>query len=127
MAVHDKFANLAQRLIAKHGRAMVLRKLSRTPEDDTMPWRGTSTDPEEGYEYEQPVVGVVTDYNEDEIDGDQIHRGDKRLLVAAKPNAGIDLLKADSLLDEEQVYGIIRGNLLKPGVTEILYEFQVRQ
>lgn len=127
MAIHDKYANLAERLITKHGRPMTVRKLSRAAGDATMPWRGPDTAPEDGYEYEQPVIGVVTEYDEDEIDGEQVRRGDKRLLVAAKPNAGTDLLKSDSLLDEGQVYGIIRGNLLKPGVTEILYEFQVRQ
>jgi len=126
MAVHDKFANLAERLINKHGRDVTLRKLSRTPEDSDMPWRGTDPDPEVGYEFEQVVRAVFTDFNEDEIDGDQVRRGDKRLLVAAKPVAGTDLLKADSLLDEGSVYGIIRGNLLKPGTTEILYDFQVR-
>lgn len=127
MAVHDKFANTAQRLIAKHGREMTLRKVSEDPANPAKEWRGADPDPEQGFEFERPVTAVVTDYSEEEIDGDQVHRGDKRLLVAAKPNVGIDLLRADSLLDGDQVYGIIGGSLLKPGTTEILYDFQVRQ
>lgn len=126
MAIHDKYANLAERLISKHGRSVTLAKLSRTPEDSDQPWRGTDPDPEVGYEFSLEVVAVFIDYNEDEIDGDAVRRGDKRLLVAAKPVAGTDLLKADCLLDDGSVYGIIRGNLLKPGTTEILYDFQVR-
>lgn len=126
MAVHDKFANLAERLINKHGRDVTLRKLSRVLEDADKPWRGTDVDPAVGYEFEHVVRAVFTDYNEDEIDGDEVRRGDKRLLVAAKSVPGVDLLKADSLLDEGSVYGIIRGNLLRPGTTEILYDFQVR-
>lgn len=127
MAIHDKFADLAERLITKHGRTMVLRKISRTPDDGTKPWRGPDTSPADGYEFQQSVTAVMTDYEDDEIDGEQVRRSDKQLLVAAKPNVLIDLLKADSLLDESQVFSVVSGRLLKPGTTAILYTFQVRQ
>lgn len=127
MAVHDKFAATAQRLITRHGRVMTFSKLSRTPGTPTKQWRGPSDAPASGYEFQIPATAVVVDYNEEEIDGDQVRRGDKRLLVAAMPHAGVDLLRADTVLDGAGIYGIIKGSLLKPGTTEILYEFQIRQ
>lgn len=131
MAVHDKFANTAQRLIAKHGRPMKVRKLSRTPEDGAKPWRGPDPVVADGYEFDVDAVGVVVDWTEQEIEEDQTRRGSKRLLIAAKPHVTavppIDLMGADSLLDEQQVYSLSKANCLKPGTTAIMYDFQVRQ
>jgi len=131
MAIHDKYANTAQRLIAKHGRAMKVRKLSRTPEDTTKPWRGPDPTAPDGYEFDVDAVGVVIDWTEEEVAEDQTRRDSQRLLIAAKPHATaptpIDLKGADSLLDEGRVYSLAKGNCLKPGTTAILYDFQVRQ
>jgi hypothetical protein len=122
MAIHDKFAALAERLIAKNGRDVVLYKLSRTAATPAKPWEGAGT----GFEDSATVKAVITDYNEDEIDGEIIRQGDKKLLVAAKPSPTQDLLKFDKLDDAGSIYSVVRGNLLKPGVTSILYKFQIR-
>jgi hypothetical protein len=127
MAVHDKFANLTERLIAKHGRDMTVRKFSRTPADANKPWRGPSPQDPPGYEFEVTARAVVIDWTEQEVRDDQTRRDSKRLLIAAKPHPTNDLKSADSLLDEGQVYSLSRGNLLKPGTTSIMWEFQVRQ
>lgn len=131
MAVHDKFANTAQRLIAKHGRSMQVRKLSRTSADPTKPWRGPDPTAPDGYEFDVAATGVVIDWTEQELDEDQTRRGSKRLLIAAKPHVtgtpAVDLMQADNLLDEGGVYSLSKANCLKPGTTTIMYDFQVRQ
>lgn len=131
MAVHDKFANTAERLIAKHGRPVQVRKLSRTPADDNKPWRGPDVTAPSGYEFDVEATAVVIDWTEREFEEDQTRRGSRRLLIAAKPHVLADppvqLLKADSLLDEGEVYSLSSGSLLKPGTTAILYDFQLRQ
>lgn len=131
MAVHDKFANTAERLIAKHGRPMKVRKLSRTPADSAKPWRGPDPDPADGFEFDVDAKGVVVDWTEEEVEADQTRRDSQRLLIAAKPHVlgtpPVDLKTADGLLDEGRVYSLSRASLLKPGTTAILYEFQVRQ
>lgn len=131
MAVHDEFADLAQELIAENGRPVRVRKLSRTPADPNKPWRGPAQTGPDGYEFDVEAVAVVVDWTEAELDEDQTRRGSKHLLIAAKPHVTaptpVELIKADSLLDEGQVYSLSRGNCLKPGTTAIMYDFQVRQ
>jgi hypothetical protein len=131
MAVHDEFADLAQELIAENGRPLKVRKLSRTPADAAKPWRGPDPTQPDGYEFDVDAVGVVVDWTEQELDEDQTRRGSKRLLIAAKhhltADTPVDLLTADSLLDEGGVYSLSKGSCLKPGTTAIMYDFQVRQ
>ena len=122
MTIHDKFANLAQRLIAKHGRTITVRKLSETPADGAKPWRGTGA----SYEYAVEVIGVMTDYREEEIDGTNILVGDKRMLAASKDVAQ-SLQYATSLLDNEQVWSVEAVKVIEPGTTRIMYEMRVRQ
>jgi hypothetical protein len=129
---HDEFADLAVEMIAENGRAMKVRKLSRTPADPAKPWRGPAATAPDGYEFDLDVVAVVIDWTEAEYDQDQTRRDSQRLLIAAKPFATatptpFDLKSADSLLDEGRVYSLSKGNLLKPGTTAILYDFQLRQ
>jgi len=127
MAPHTKFAKLAKRLIAKHGRSMQIRKLSETPEVAGKGWRGPDPDAVVGFEYDLPVIGVVVDYEEEEIDGDQVRRGDKRILIDVLSNPTVDFTSANSILDETQVYSIVSCNTIKPGTTSILYDIQARQ
>ncbi|MCC6425642.1 MAG: hypothetical protein IT435_02355 [Phycisphaerales bacterium] len=126
MGIHDKFANLAERLIAKHGREMILRKMSRVPADATKPWRGPATSTATGYEFAIDVKAVVVEWTEEELERDHTRSGSQRLLVAAK-NVTQNLLEVDSLLDEGRVYSLSKGSRLQPGTTAILYDFQVRQ
>lgn len=123
---HDEFADLAEELIAENGRPMTVRKLSRTPADPAKPWRGPAATAPAGYEFEVEAIGVVVDWTEEEYEQDQTRRDSKRLLIAAKPHVTADLKSADSLLDEGLVYSLSKANLLKPGTTAIMYEFQVR-
>lgn len=122
MAVHDKFAVLAQRLIAKNGRDVTLYQLSRTPADANKPWEGAGT----GFADSLTGKAVIVEYQEDEIDDDQVKRGDKKLLIAAPTAAGKDLTKFNKLDDAGAIYSIVNVKLLKPGTTSILYTIQIR-
>lgn len=129
---HDEFADLAEELIAENGRPMTVRKLSRVPADSDKPWRGPAATTPDGYEFEVEAIGVVVDWTEEEYEEDQTRRGSKHLLIACKPhlvtaNPPVDLMQADSLLDDGGVYSLSKGNTLKPGTTAIMYDFQVRQ
>lgn len=125
--MHEKFVSLAKRLIAKNGRAMTLRKLNRTPADANKPWRGPSEVASTGYEYERPIVGVIVDFTEEELDADQTRRGFMHLIVNAADHVGFDLSKADSLLDGAQVWAVTMDSVLQPGETRIMYSFRVKQ
>lgn len=127
MAVHTKFANLAERLIAKHGRDMTIKKDSRAPADPSKPWRGPNPNPLTGYADSADVKGVMVGFEDAEIDGDYIKRTDKKLLVACKPIDAKDLTTFDTLFDESQVYGIKLMEVIKPGTTKIMYQFRARQ
>lgn len=123
---HEKFARVADRLITKNGRPVTLQLLSRTPEDAAKPWRGPDPDPEEGIAASEDVIGVFTDYKESEIDGVDVRRGDKRLLVAAKASA-LNLETFDIALDAGTVWRLFNIELLEPGTTRILYTMTARQ
>lgn len=131
MAVHDEFADLAVEMIAENGRAVKVRKLSRTPADPAKPWRGPAATAPDGFEFDVDAIAVIVDWTEEEIEADQTRRDSQHLLIAAKPHVlgtpPVDLKTADALLDEGRVYSLSKASLLKPGTTAILYEFQVRQ
>lgn len=126
MAVHDKFAALAERLIAKHGRPMTLKQLSRDPANASQPWRGPATSTASGYADTEDVIAVVTDFDEEEIDGTLVKRGDKKVIVAAKPSATKDLSDFDVLLDGTLLYHLGACNTVHPGTTKIMYTFPAR-
>lgn len=129
--IHDKFARLAEKLIAKHGRDMDVKKLSREPADASKPWRAGGPPPPGGPTWAESltVKGVVVDYDEDDIDGTNIKRGDKRVLIAADTavTAGKDIADFDTVLDQGRPLSIIKCNVLEPGTTRIMYDVQCRQ
>lgn len=122
MAIHDKFAATAKRLIDKHGRDMTLYQQSRTPSNPAAPWEGAGT------AFADSVTGkaVMTEYAAEEIDEVQIKRGDKKVLFAASNAVGKDLTKFEKLDDSGNIYGIVKVELIQPGTTAILYKVQIR-
>lgn len=122
---HAKFATLAERLIEKNGRTLDLKRQSSTPSDAAKPWRGGQAT----YAEEVDVIGVVVEYDEEEIDGDIIRRGDKRALVAVNslPEVGRpDLTKFHNLFDGTSVYSIVNVSVIEPGAVRIMYDIQLR-
>lgn len=125
---HEKFAALADRLIKKHGRPLLICKLSTEPFDPSKPWRaGGPADGGPRYDDKVEVIGVVTVYEEDEIDGENIRSTDERVLVAARAAVGKSLEGYNTILDGDRPLCIYKGSVLQPGTTRILYDFQIRQ
>lgn len=122
---YSEFETLASDLIAEYGRALTMLKSGTTPNSVGEPWKGVSnrfSAATAGTEI--AVTGVVLEYNERDFT-DEVKRGDKYVLVAAKGIADISLY--DGLNDGGSVWRIVSSNILKPGGTSLLYALQVRQ
>lgn len=126
---YANFRLLAERLINENGRTMTLTRQDQgNASDPTKPWRSSTGAAEISF----PVVGVVIEYEKDEVDGTLILRGDKRLLVAAKDiddasPANTKVEDYSKITDGAVVYRIINAQVIEPGDTRILYDLQVRQ
>lgn len=126
---YANFQTLAERLINENGRSMTLtRKDQGNPVDAAKPWR-ESTD---AAEISFAVVGVVIEYEKEEVDGELIRRGDKRILIAAKDiedegPANEKVEDYSSITDGTTVWRIVDVQVIEPGDTRILYDLQARQ
>lgn len=124
---HDYTKNqaTAKRLIEKYGRDVALHRKSDTPLDSAKPWRGPNP-------ATATLVGTVKaaifPYDEENIDGTLIRRGDERAWVAytsLTPPAAME--KLDTIIDGTIIYGVIKVNIIKPGDLVVAYEIQVRR
>lgn len=131
MVNYTSFRNLAERLIELNGRDIQLvRKDQGNPTDPTKPWRD-STD---AADITVDVKGVFTEFEKDQIDGEIVRRGDKRVLVADKSvideggnAANLKIEDYDAVLDGSIRWRIITTDLIEPGPTRIVFDLQVRQ
>lgn len=121
---HVKFAITAKRLIEKNGRVLRFHRRSDVPNDPLKPWRGTTEVAIEQFD----AVAVVLDYEEDEVDGEIIRRGDRRVLLAVNstPEPRPSLTGFHTVTDGTVVYSIVDVKLLNPGEIDILYDMRVR-
>lgn len=108
------------RQIGKFGRLVTLRRVTAGTLDtatDTITGAGTT---------DATVKAVVLDYQQREIDGDMVIRGDKRVLIAA---ADLDSApaKSDRIIDGGVTYQIENVEIVGPGDTDLLYKLQVRK
>ena len=120
MGEYDSVIELAERLIRKKGRAIVLRRTVKTPPDPSKPW----TVDTQNFNYNR--IGVFINFEEKQIDGTLIHQEDQRLLFSAK-NLLIIPSVEDVVIDETAEWKIIWIRPLKPGMQTIIYEAQVRR
>lgn len=119
----------AERLVEENGRTLQLvRKDQGNPVDPTKPWRSST----EAAEITVDVIGVVTEFEKEEVDGTLVLRTDKMALVAAKSvsdaaPSNLNIEEYDALLDGATRYRIIHPEVIEPGNQRILYILQVRQ
>jgi hypothetical protein len=118
-------ARLAKKMITKNGAKAVLRIPASEPvwDDDTASYTETYN--------EYQGVCLVTNYEQEDIDGTLIEAGDKRLLCVfpaePKPKVSlVDVYKKDGALDA--TYTAVNFSTLAPDAsTVILYRVQGRR
>ncbi|MEE7442672.1 hypothetical protein MOR12E_28875 [Methylobacterium oryzae] len=110
-------AQTAREMIDEFGRAMVLRR----PNPGTYN-AGTDSHAGGGAPVDTPIMAVVTQYREKEIDGEIIKRGDVRILIA-----GVKPDKDNFILDGVDTYTAVNVETLKPGDLALLYKVQARK
>jgi hypothetical protein len=113
----------AKALIEANGRVVTLKKKARTAGDTNKTWRGPGTTPD--VTLGSPKA-VLIPYDEDDVDGTLIRRGDERAYIAHS-SLNVDLKDADILEDGDTTWKIEKINIIKPGDTSILYEMQLRR
>jgi len=111
--------DVAVTLIEKFGRDVTLLSKSATPDDTAAPWDGAAS---EGTE--STIKAAMTEFNNDQIDGTAVQKGDHLSYVAAKGNVAIST--ADTIVDGGKRWRIIAAQLLKPGTVEYLWILQLR-
>ena len=127
MARFDSQQALAQRLIALNGEDVSIKVYASTTPDPAKPWL-----PGNSAETTVSAKAVFLNYTTQQAgqtyaDGTEIHRDDKKVLVAAlglsaDPNLQGDITRADGT-----VFRIVKIKLLDPNGQKILFELQARR
>jgi hypothetical protein len=110
--MYDGLAIRAAALIAKYGRTMYLRSYTATGDE----WNPTLV------AIDTEIKGVMLEYTAYE-QNDLIQANDKKVLVSAE----VEPTPQHKLVDGGIEYEIVRAKPLKPGVTLILTELQIRK
>lgn len=127
MADHEKYAALARRLIAKHGRFVTLQKLSSTAADPNKPWKGTNAPTVASQNTVKAVFVPISSAEElgiESLPDELLKTTNQLLLVAGDANNYQDI---DQVLDGGLVYGTTFVQVLKPAGLILLYYIGVRR
>ena len=117
-----KNAQSAKRMIDKSGRSVTFIKKSRTPNDPSKPWSASN-----GADEEFKTKCVFVDYEVNEIDGEKIKVGDKKLLANALDNKNEIVEDYQFVQDRDTKWRIKSVKPFEPGDTIIFYEIQLRK
>lgn len=127
MAAFDWAVNLAKQLINANGEAVTLTLYATSAPDGNFP---NETQP--SVPFNDSARAVFLNYSTKEAgttygDGNEIHRDDKKVLVAADglefdPNLQGTITRADGLM-----FRIVKVKCLDPGNQKIYFELQVRR
>lgn len=109
---YDPIKATSLALIARFGRDITIRTTvsSGTPYDPTL----TDTD--------TVVKGAVVDFNDSQIDGTLIQRGDKKIIL----QSDIVVNSKTKIIDESVTYAVENNRIIKPGGTRLIQIIQVR-
>lgn len=124
MGRFDSSQRLAQRLIDLNGEVATLTVFATTTPDPAKPWL-----PGESTPTQVPARLLFLNYGPSTMyapDSD-IHRGDKKVLVAAQGLAADPNLQGTVTRVDGSVYRIVSIKQLDPSGQKIMYELQVRK
>ena len=130
MVNYVSLARTAERLIEANGRTFTLVRVGETAVDPAKPY-GPDTSAGES---RHTVLGVIVDFDNEDIDGQVIRRGDKQCLIAhnsivdvASGSESIVIEEFDSLEDGTEVWKIAGVKTVNTGYTRIMYDLQLRK
>ena len=130
MVNYVSLANLAERLIEENGRTFTLVQAGETAVDPAKPYGPDTT----AGQTRHTVLGVITEFENEDIDGTLIRRGDKRCLIAhnsivdvASGTESLIIEEFDTLEDGTEVWKIEGVETIHPGDTRIMYDLQLRK
>ncbi len=119
-AFYVKMAALATKLVKKFGADVQLVKENRDPADVNKPHRGNDTP-----DTVVIVKGAITFFEDEEVDGDIIRRGDLGCWIGAV--AGQDISTFDFCIDNGGTRFKIENVLtIKPAALVVAYRLQLR-
>jgi hypothetical protein len=120
---------VAEKLIEANGRTISLvRRDEVTPLDNTKPWRANTTTTQVTIS----VIGAFIDFDNDDLDGTIIRRGQKRILISAKSaeEAGVnsltDIENYDRMVDSDNTsWSVKQVSVIQPGLEKVAYDMRV--
>jgi hypothetical protein len=122
-----KIISVAQRLIDKNGRLVLLQQLGNTPIDSNKPWNGPG---QPSVEHEYPVKGVFVPasgeaFGRQLVSDDLLQRADEVLLVAGR--IGSDFSNIHIVVDNALDWGVEWVHTLRPQDEILLYAYGVKR
>jgi hypothetical protein len=126
MARFDRAQSLAERLISLNGERAILTLFSTTTPDPSKPWL-----PGDSTRQDVLVRAVFLNYNTQEsgrtyAEGSEIHRDDKKVLVAARGITVTPNLQGEITRQDGTKLRIVKVKILDPNGQKILFELQAR-
>lgn len=126
---NDVRDNVADDLIKQFGKSMTMRAKGSGQVFDGATGFVTTV----GTNVDYPVSGVMTKFNQREIDGTNILRDDFKLLMSAnnrstgaplavEPDTSMQIIDGNG-----EVYAIVHVEPLRPGNIDVIYTLQVRR
>jgi hypothetical protein len=112
----------AEAAIAEAGTTLTFISQSGVDVDPNRPWAGKTVS-----DTSKPVIGVILDYKDEEVDGVLIERGDRVVIVGSSEFDGEDMKDYARISDGVDEYEIIRYSEVKPATTSMIYKIQVRK
>lgn len=134
MAIHDNFAALAKKLIAKNGRPVTVKTTTRTPSDPAKPWDGDSEsvsttgapavflDPDASTTFGDLMIQLTQGLTQEERDSLTGARTTCWIAAQAVPNG---ITPADTIVDGNTEWEIRSVKKLQPGPTVVAYVLEV--
>lgn len=120
----DTFRKLAVRLVKRFGKdGYVIRRYIELAMDPEHP-----TEPSDIEVLEFGANAVITEYKTEQIDGVQVLRGDKQVIVAWTETLPKQILPGDFFVDGEEIYNIIPPvEVIGVNGVDVAYVLQVRK
>ena len=124
MSTPSSLQRSARALLDRLGYDVTLRRTARSAYD---PATGSAA---AGADADQTVRVAMLDYNEREIDGTNIQRGDRKAIMAATDSSGAAITAPatdDQLVGEGETVSIVNVRRLRSGSLALGYVCQVRE